>query len=109
MSVDFNPPLDAVTADVAQALAEDIGDGDVTAALLPDIADSAYLLCKEDAVVCGRPWFDACHRTLDPDVRIAYSVVNDTGDERRLDNGCCAHGPGCPRYSNDRRQECGAD
>src|SRR5690606_26612788 len=74
VSVDFNPPLDAVTADVAQALAEDIGDGDVTAALLPDIADSAYLLCKEDAVVCGRPWFDACHRTLDPDVRIDWQV-----------------------------------
>ncbi|MGH8086514.1 MAG: carboxylating nicotinate-nucleotide diphosphorylase [Lysobacter sp.] len=78
MSGDFVPPLDAVAADVAQALAEDLGDGDVTAALLPDIADSAYLLCKEDAVVCGRPWFDACHRALDPDVRIDWRV--DEGD-----------------------------
>ncbi|MGQ4661267.1 carboxylating nicotinate-nucleotide diphosphorylase [Lysobacter sp. F6437] len=78
MSVDFAAPRDAVAADVAQALAEDIGDGDVTAALLPDIADSAYLLCKEDAVVCGRPWFDACHRALDPDVRIDWRV--DEGD-----------------------------
>ena len=74
MNVDFNPPLDAVAADVAQALAEDIDGGDVTAALLPDVADSAYLLCKEDAVVCGRPWFDACHRALDPDVRIDWRV-----------------------------------
>ena len=70
------PPTDAVVhADVAQALAEDIGTGDVTAALLPDHADSAYLLCKQDAVVCGRPWFDACHRALDPDVRIDWRVA----------------------------------
>ncbi|KQZ60005.1 MULTISPECIES: carboxylating nicotinate-nucleotide diphosphorylase [unclassified Lysobacter] len=69
------PPAEQVEADVAQALAEDLGSGDVTAALLPDIADSAYLLCKEPAVVCGRPWFDACHRALDPDVRIAWRVA----------------------------------
>ena len=75
MSIDFQPPREAIAADVARALAEDIGSGDVTAALLPDIADSAYLLCKEDAVVCGRPWFDACHRALDPDVRIDWRVA----------------------------------
>ncbi|GAB3747375.1 carboxylating nicotinate-nucleotide diphosphorylase [Lysobacter olei] len=68
------PPATAVEADVAAALAEDLGAGDATAALLPDVADSAYLLCKEDAVVCGRPWFDACHRALDPDVHIDWRV-----------------------------------
>ncbi|MGO1540493.1 MAG: carboxylating nicotinate-nucleotide diphosphorylase [Luteimonas sp.] len=69
------PPAAAIEADVARALAEDIGDGDVTAALLPDGPDSAYLLCKEDAVVCGRPWFDACHRALDAQVRIDWRVA----------------------------------
>ena len=69
------PPLEQVEADVARALVEDIGSGDVTAALLPDTADVAYLLCKEDAVVCGRPWFDACHRALDPGVRIDWRVA----------------------------------
>ncbi|MEO5565816.1 MAG: carboxylating nicotinate-nucleotide diphosphorylase [Luteimonas sp.] len=64
-----------VYADVARALAEDIGTGDVTAALLPDVADVAYLLCKEAAVVCGRPWFDACHHALDPGVEIAWRVA----------------------------------
>jgi nicotinate-nucleotide pyrophosphorylase (carboxylating) len=73
------PPLRlAIEANVAAALAEDLGNGDVTAALLPDGPDIAYLLCKEDAVVCGRPWFDACHRALDPDVRIDWRV--DEGD-----------------------------
>lgn len=78
------PPPDAVDADIAHALSEDLGSGDVTAALLPDAPDSAYLLCKQDAVVCGRPWFDACHRALDADVRIHWRV--DEGD--RVGEGC---------------------
>lgn len=68
------PPAETIAADVARALAEDVGSGDVTAALLPDVADIAYLLCKEDAVIAGRPWFDACHRALDPQVRIDWRV-----------------------------------
>jgi nicotinate-nucleotide pyrophosphorylase (carboxylating) len=75
MSTFAPPPAEVVAQDVALALAEDLGTGDVTAALLPDIADDAYLLCKEDAVVCGRPWFDACHRGLDPQVRIDWRVA----------------------------------
>ena len=72
----FAPPAAAVIdTDVARALAEDIGSGDVTAALLPDGSDSATLLCKQDAVICGQPWFDACHRALDPGVRIDWRVA----------------------------------
>lgn len=66
------PPAEVIQADVEAALAEDIGPGDATAALLDDAPDSAYLLCKEDCVVAGRPWFDATHRALDPDVRIDW-------------------------------------
>jgi nicotinate-nucleotide pyrophosphorylase (carboxylating) len=77
------PDLRAIQADVERALAEDIGEGDVTASLLPDNPDSAYLLCKEDAVVCGRPWFDACHRALDPDVHIDWHA----GDGDRVRAG----------------------
>jgi nicotinate-nucleotide pyrophosphorylase (carboxylating) len=69
----FNPPSQVdIDADVAAALVEDIGQGDVTADLLPDAPESAYLLCKEDCVVAGRPWFDAVHRALDPGVRIDW-------------------------------------
>ena len=76
MSRDLQPPpADAIASDVTRALAEDLGSGDVTAALLPDVADIAYLLCKEEAVVSGRPWFDACHRALDPDVVIVWRVA----------------------------------
>ncbi len=72
------PPDNVIAANVAAALAEDIDTGDVTAALLPDGPDIAYLLCKENAVICGRPWFDACHRALDPDIRIDWYI--DEGD-----------------------------
>jgi len=69
------PPAAVVESDVARSLAEDLGSGDVTAALLPDTADIAYLLCKEEAVIAGRPWFDACHRALDPAVFIEWRVA----------------------------------
>ncbi|HEY5971170.1 MAG TPA: carboxylating nicotinate-nucleotide diphosphorylase [Pseudoxanthomonas sp.] len=76
MSRDLSPPpAEVIADDVARALAEDIGSGDVTAALLPDVADIAYLLCKEDAVIAGRPWFDACHQALDPAVAIDWRVA----------------------------------
>ncbi len=69
------PPLPEVVAeDVAKAFREDLGTGDLTASLLPDAPDSAYLLCKEDCVVAGRPWFDACHKALDPNVEIQWLV-----------------------------------
>ena len=72
------PPAAVVDADVAAALAEDIGSGDATALLLDDAPDSAYLLCKEDCVLAGRPWFEACHRALDPGV--AFEWRFDEGD-----------------------------
>ena len=80
------PAGELVEADVAAALAEDIGSGDATASLLDDAPDRAYLLCKEDCVVAGRPWFDACHRALDPDVHIDWHC--EEGD--RLSKGTVA-------------------
>ena len=61
------PPDSAtVLADVRRALAEDFGSGDVTADLLPPQAQAhARVIAREAAVVCGRPWFDACFRELD--------------------------------------------
>ena len=72
----IQPPDPAqVLEDVRRALAEDVREGDVTADLLPDGPDIAYLLCKEEAVIAGRPWFDATHRALDPDVRIDWRIA----------------------------------
>jgi nicotinate-nucleotide pyrophosphorylase (carboxylating) len=61
--------------DVAAALAEDIGSGDLTAALLPaNQTARAQILTRDAAVIAGRPWFDQCFRALDPTCRIAWRV-----------------------------------
>lgn len=75
MSVIPAPSEDVVAGDVARALAEDLGAGDATAALLDDGPDRARLLCKEACVIAGRPWFDACQRALDPQVRIHWDCA----------------------------------
>jgi nicotinate-nucleotide pyrophosphorylase (carboxylating) len=69
------PPAEAVAADVARALAEDIGPGDATADLLPDVPGRAYVVAKEAGVVAGRPWFDACFRALDPEAVLDWRVA----------------------------------
>jgi nicotinate-nucleotide pyrophosphorylase (carboxylating) len=68
------PSAELIETDVRRALAEDLGSGDVTAALLPDEPDCAYLLCKQDAVLCGVDWFNATHRALDPGVQIQWQA-----------------------------------
>lgn len=58
---------------VAAALAEDIGSGDVTAALIkPGVRVTASIISREDAVLCGRAWADEVFRQLDPGVRLAW-------------------------------------
>jgi len=67
----------AVEANVAAALAEDVGSGDRTAALLdPDTAVAAQLRVREAAVLCGTPWFDAVLRQVDPRLRVEWLVAD---------------------------------
>lgn len=74
----FDPPPSAlVLADVRRALAEDLGDGDATADLLPsDATASARVVTREAAVLCGQSWFDACFRELDPTVSIRWHATD---------------------------------
>ncbi|HEX3124254.1 MAG TPA: carboxylating nicotinate-nucleotide diphosphorylase [Rhodanobacteraceae bacterium] len=69
------PSAEDVRGDAARALAEDIGAGDVTAALLPAGAiATARVVTREDAVICGQAWFEACFRALDPACTIDWQV-----------------------------------
>lgn len=62
-------------ADAARALAEDMGGGDLTAALVdPQRQAQARVLAREAAVLCGRPWVEAAVRQLDPDARLRWRV-----------------------------------
>jgi nicotinate-nucleotide pyrophosphorylase (carboxylating) len=70
----------AVPADlpqqVAGALAEDIGSGDLTAALVPaDRVGRATVITRESAVVCGIPYVEATFEAVDPRVRLEWRVA----------------------------------
>jgi len=61
---------------VAAALREDIGSGDITAQLVPAHENAhATVICREDAVICGRPWVDEVFRQVDPEVRLSWAVA----------------------------------
>ncbi|MBD3776181.1 MAG: carboxylating nicotinate-nucleotide diphosphorylase [Thiotrichales bacterium] len=57
------------------ALREDIGDGDLTADLIPaDAQATARIISREAAVICGRPWFDEVFQQVDEDITIEWHV-----------------------------------
>lgn len=63
-----------VLRDVARALDEDIGGGDLSAALLaPGLRGQAQLLARQDFLLAGCDWFDACFQTLDAGARIRWN------------------------------------
>lgn len=63
-------------ADVARALAEDVGDGDLTAALVDGARMArARILARESAVICGTPWVEAAVHALDPQARLQWHVA----------------------------------
>ena len=89
-------------AQVARSLAEDVGSGDVTAALVPPATvASATLLSREPAVVCGIPWVDETFRQLDPAVHIDWHVRE---GERVAANTilCDITGPARPILTGER-------
>ena len=56
-----------IQRNVAQALAEDVGTGDLTARLIDaDVRTRARVISREAAILCGQPWFEATLRVLDP-------------------------------------------
>ncbi|MDO9604450.1 carboxylating nicotinate-nucleotide diphosphorylase [Hydrogenophaga sp.] len=68
-----------VHADVQRTLEEDVGTGDLTAALIPaDRRAVAAIICRESAVICGRPWVDEVLRQIAPNARPHWFL--DDGD-----------------------------
>jgi nicotinate-nucleotide pyrophosphorylase (carboxylating) len=56
-----------------RALEEDIGSGDITAALIPEATrGKAQIISREAAILCGSAWFDAIFVELDTDVQVSW-------------------------------------
>lgn len=64
-----------IERNVTAALAEDVGNGDLTAQLAPDVPGAqATVISRQQAVLCGTAWFDACVLRLDPRARLRWHV-----------------------------------
>lgn len=64
-----------IRANVKVALEEDIGNGDLTAQLIPEGSKAkATVITREAAVLCGTLWFEECFLTLDPACRIEWKL-----------------------------------
>jgi len=75
---DFSPRAiaDLARDDVARALREDVGEGDLTAGLIdPARQTRARILAREAAVLCGTPWVTAAALQLDPQARLRWHVA----------------------------------
>ena len=82
----MNSPFTAVSSatldqeiglNVAAALSEDVGSGDLTAQLVPGNAiNRATVISRENAVLCGTAWFDRCFKALDPSVSIIWTAAD---------------------------------
>ena len=91
-----------VASQVRLALAEDVGNGDLTAALVPANAVAhAEVIVREPAVLCGSAWFNEVFRQLDPGIRVDWSA----GDGETLvasQRVCTLHGMARPVLSGER-------
>lgn len=74
----FSPPEpERIREQVALALAEDVGSGDRTAALIPSGARSRVrVVCREEAVLCGAAWFEHAFSLLDGEVRVHWFAAD---------------------------------
>ena len=64
-----------VRSDVERALAEDVGAGDCTASLVPaDSRLATRVICRQEAILAGRAWFDEAFRQHDPGILVDWSV-----------------------------------
>ena len=73
---------------VKLALSEDIGEGDLTAKLIPvNSRSNASVVCREQARLCGTAWFDEVFRQIDTGVSITWQATD--GDELADDQVLC--------------------
>ncbi len=84
------------------ALAEDIGDGDITAALIPEHQTAqATVISREPAIVCGMAWFNAVFEELDSRIETDW-LVRDGDAVTASQLLCKLSGPARPLLSGER-------
>ena len=80
-----------IPEDVRRALTEDVGDGDITAELIPaDRQASATIITRETATLCGTAWADEVFRQIDPAIRVQWLASD--GDRIEANQAFCKLG-----------------
>lgn len=94
--------LQAIREQVRHALLEDVGDGDLTANLIPENARSeATVISRESAVICGCAWFEQVFTLLDESIRIEWQVADGDRVEPNQ-NLCILRGPSRALLTGER-------
>tara|TARA_B100001105_G_scaffold47585_1_gene35627 strand:+ start:120 stop:950 length:831 start_codon:yes stop_codon:yes gene_type:complete len=76
------PPADLHSV-VCFALAEDIGSGDITAALIPAVNTvRAKIISRDQGILCGGPWVDEIFNQLDPSLQINWETEEGSSFEQ---------------------------
>ncbi|HEV7609264.1 MAG TPA: carboxylating nicotinate-nucleotide diphosphorylase [Steroidobacteraceae bacterium] len=93
---------DLIARQVAAALDEDLGAGDVTAALVPASQQvRAHIIAREPAILCGADWVDATFKQLDATIRLEWLAVD--GDRLLADLAVVTlSGPARPILTGER-------
>ena len=93
---------DAIEKNVSDALAEDLGAGDLTAALISGSATAeATIVTREFMVQAGSPWVDATYRRLDSNVEIEW-LIQDGDSVPAAAKLARLHGPARALLSGER-------
>ena len=81
-------PQSVIEENVFNALKEDVGEGDITAELIPrDNISLATVISREACVFCGLDWFEETYRQIDEEILIDWCV--DDGDHIDADQIIC--------------------
>lgn len=87
---------------VQRVLREDLGDGDLTADLIPEAATvAARVVCREPMILAGRAWFDAVFHALDSSIDVQW-LVEESASLPADTTLCRLLGPARPILSGER-------
>lgn len=91
-----------IEQDIRHALAEDLGSGDITAQLIPENRVwKASVYSRDNAILCGRNWFDAVFHHLDENNDLRWYVADgDTIAPHQV--VCTLNGPARSLLSGER-------
>jgi nicotinate-nucleotide pyrophosphorylase (carboxylating) len=76
------------TIDINHFLDEDVGSGDITAAIIPEASHAlAEVVTREGMILCGQAWFDAVFKQLDANMNIIWLAAE--GERVKKNTALC--------------------